>query len=91
MISALAAAGLIGGMTQATRELGQQWEALSDTQRAEFLEHWAEIIDSRSPDAPELILTSISQHPSLAESWQILGSDIHDSRRNVIAAILRDT
>ena len=78
-------------MTQATREIGQRWEALSDSQRAGFLEHWAEIIHSRSPDSVALILTSISQHPSLAEAWQSLGSEIHDSRRHFIAAILRDT
>ena len=34
---------------------------------------------------------ALSWHPSLAEAWQSLGSEIHDSRRHFIATILRDT
>ena len=89
--SASDAAALIGGMTQATKYLGVEWEGLPEEQRSQMIEDWRRIIEGRPADVPAEVIASIARHPALAEAWQKLGSYAHESRSSYIRAIVRNT
>lgn len=91
MMSASTAAGIIAGMTQATRELGVAWESLPEEQRSQLIANWRRVIDERPFGAPSEIIASIAHHPALADAWERVGGLIHESRFAYIQAIVRET
>jgi hypothetical protein len=91
MTSAQTAAGLIVGMTQATKLIGPIWDSLAQEERIAMVRHWEHTIAENPDGATECIVASIANHPHLGAAWRELGGSTQENRAVMIRAVVADS